>query len=138
MELITAINEIYFVISHDTDIPLAQRVLLRNLIHSTNQSINTLFNVRRGDCVCLRWERVFVRRLCCPVASDHILRLCGLLWEGFACARCYHFTGNRSWLCRLISVATSNSFPLTFLTKFFLLSIPHNRTFPPTPFPLSL
>lgn len=45
MALITALNEIYFVVSHDTDIPLAARIAIRNKIVSTNESINILFNV---------------------------------------------------------------------------------------------
>jgi hypothetical protein len=44
--LITLLNEIYFVVSHDTEIPAAERIAIRNLIHSTNESVNILFNVR--------------------------------------------------------------------------------------------
>jgi hypothetical protein len=44
--LITLLNEIYFVVSHDTDIPAVERVAIRNLITSTNESVNILFNVR--------------------------------------------------------------------------------------------
>jgi hypothetical protein len=44
--LITLLNEIYFVVSHDTDIPAVERIAIRNLITSTNESVNILFNVR--------------------------------------------------------------------------------------------
>mmetsp|Transcript_56977 Transcript_56977/g.112250 ORF Transcript_56977/g.112250 Transcript_56977/m.112250 type:complete len:782 (+) Transcript_56977:126-2471(+) len=44
VELITAFNELYFVVTHDQDLPVAERIALRNLIVSTNQSIDFLFN----------------------------------------------------------------------------------------------
>jgi hypothetical protein len=44
--LITLLNEIYFVVSHDNDISGADKVVIRNLIKSTNESVNILFNVR--------------------------------------------------------------------------------------------
>lgn len=46
VEIITAFNELYFVITHDQDLPIAERIALRNLIVSTNESITFLFNVR--------------------------------------------------------------------------------------------
>jgi hypothetical protein len=69
--LITLLNEIYFVVSHDTDIPAAERIAIRNLIHSTNESVNILFNVRALCAVaCFSLCRLVTRDWLC----DAVLR----------------------------------------------------------------